>query len=128
MTPKFPLTDHLWQIGFRLSFQVHRLTIPLDDGMGNVFNSRCELTAYPERGEARRLFANNGPARAEVHSNLKLELFQYEREQGKTDLKERYTEACARLLFDLLRQQAPHVSKPKASIDGGMPLTAGVPV
>ena len=85
---KTPITDHLWSIGFTIKPKVDRLPVEIADGNGNTFKTNFEITAYPERGEARRLFAARGPAKSEVKSNIPLEYFQIEQEQGTTDLKD----------------------------------------
>ena len=110
-TPQYPMTDHLWQLGFRLESKVHRLHAPIvvgDEAMHTTF----ELAAFPERGEARRHFGRKaGPAKSEVKSNLMLEYFQAEKEQGSTELKDTYTEKCAVVLFDMLRAEVPGLSE-----------------
>lgn len=108
-----PYTDHLWSIGFTLKPKAERLPLPIDDGQGNVFVTGFEITACPERGEARRLFAAKGPSKAEVKSNLPLEHFQIEQEQRRTTLKDLYTEQCARSLFEMLSSVAPTISRPR---------------
>lgn len=108
-----PCTDHLWSLGFTIKAKADRLPIEICDGEGNTFKTSFEITAYPERGEARRLFAAKGPAKSEVKSNLPLEHFLAEQEQGTADLKDLYTEQCARHLFEMLKGQAPTISKPR---------------
>jgi hypothetical protein len=107
---KYPLTDHLWQLGFRLSSQADRLPAPLvvDD---EALYTNFKVTVYPERGEARRLFGRKGPAAAEVKSNLPLEVFLAEQEQRSTELKDTYTEKCAAILLDMLAAAEPTLSK-----------------
>lgn len=111
-----PITDHLWQIGFRLEFTVKPLLPPMvlqDAEHGStVYNSQTKLTAYPERGEARRLFAGKGPAAAEAYSNFALEAF--ENEDIGPGLKQSYTESNARTLLAMLEEEAPTLSKPRA--------------
>jgi len=110
---QYPLTDHLWQLGFSVEPKVHRLPAPIvvDD---EAFYSNFELTVYPERGEARRLFGLKGPARAEVKCNLPFEAFLAEQDQGITDLKDLYTEKCAEILLSMLKADAPTLSEAKA--------------
>jgi hypothetical protein len=112
---KTPITDHLWAIGFTIKPKADRLPVEIADGAGNTFKTNFEITAYPERGEARRLFAAKGPCKAEVKSNLPLEHFQIEQEQGTTDLKDLYTEQCAKHLFEMLKGVAPTISGPAPS-------------
>jgi hypothetical protein len=106
-----PLTDHLWQMGFNVESKAERLAVPLDDGNGNLFLTSFEIRAYPERGEARRHFAGAGPAFAEVRSNLPLEQFQHELDRKQTALKDLYTERCAKVMLEMLVEQA-NVSLP----------------
>jgi hypothetical protein len=112
---KTPITDHLWALGFTIKAKADRLPIEISDSEGNTFKTSFEITAYPERGEARRLFAAKGPAKSEVKSNLPIEHFLTEQEQGTTTLKDLYTEKCAKGLFEMLQGQAPTISKPKAA-------------
>jgi hypothetical protein len=109
---KTPITDHLWAIGFTIKPKADRLPIEIAAGDGQTFKTNFEITAYPERGEARRLFAAKGPCKAEVKSNIPFEMFLAEQEQGKTDLKDLYTEQCAKHLFEMLKGEAPTISKP----------------
>jgi hypothetical protein len=109
---KTPITDHLWSLGFTIKATADRLPIEIAAGEGQTFKTNFEITAYPERGEARRLFAAKGPCGAEVKSNIPLEVFQAEQEAGRTDLKDRYTEQCAKHLFEMLNAEAPTISKP----------------
>jgi hypothetical protein len=111
-----PITDHLWAIGFTIQAKADRLPVEIADGEGNTFKTNFEITAYPERGEARRLFAAKGPAKSEVKSNLPLEHFLSEQEQGTTMLKDLYTEQCARHLFEMLQGQAATISKPALAL------------
>lgn len=108
-----PYTDHLWSLGFTLKSKAERLPLPVDDGQGNVFLTTFEITVYPDRSEARRLFAAKGPSKAEVKSNLPLEHFQIEQEQRRTTLKDLYTEQCAKSLFEMLASVAPTISTPR---------------
>ena len=110
-----PYTDHLKLLGFDLKLKADRLdvVIPSDEG---DFVTNFEMTAYPERGEARRLFAGKGAAKAEVKSNVDLEAFIYEREHGATTLKDIYTEKCCRGLMDMLTMAAPTISKPPTNV------------
>jgi hypothetical protein len=110
-----PITDSLWSLGFTIKAKADRLPVEISDGQGNTFKTNFEITAYPERGEARRLFAAKGPAKSEVKSNLPFEHFLAEQEQGTTDLKDLYTEQCARHLFEMLQGEAPTLSKPRAA-------------
>ena len=107
-----PTTDHLWAIGFTIKAKADRLPVEIADGAGNTLKTNFEITAYPERGEARRLFAAKGPCKAEVKSNLPLEYFQIEQKQGTTDLKDLYAEQCAEHLFEMLKAEAPTISNP----------------
>lgn len=109
-----PYTTHLKAIGFDLKLKAARLPEPIPSGEGNFVTS-FELTAYPERGEARRLFAGKGAAKSEVKSNVDLEAFIYEREHGSTTLKDLYTEKCCQVLMDMLAVAAPQISKPSPS-------------
>jgi hypothetical protein len=107
-----PITDHLWLLGFTLKSKVERLAVEIADGDGNTFKTTFEITAYPERGEARKLFAAKGPAKAEVKSNLPLEMFALEQDRKRTRLKHLYTEQCAAMLFEMLRAQVPTIRHP----------------
>jgi hypothetical protein len=111
---KTPITDHLWAIGFTIKPKADRLPVEIADGNGNTFKTNFEITAYPERGEARRLFAAKGPCRAEVKSNIPLGKFEREQQLGRTDLKDLYIEQCAKHLFEMLKGEAPTISKPAA--------------
>jgi hypothetical protein len=108
-----PITDHLWSTGFTIKSKADRLPVEIAGiGEGQTLKTNFEITAYPERGEARRLFSAKGPCKAEVKSNVPLEIFQGEQEAGRTDLKDRYTEQCAKVLFEMLKAEAPTISKP----------------
>lgn len=111
-----PYTDHLKSIGFDLKLKADRLDVVIWNDDGPDFVTNFELTAFPERGEARRLFAGKGAAKAEVKSNVDLEAFIYEREHGSTTLKDLYTEKCCRVLMDMLAMVAPQISKPPANV------------
>jgi len=108
---KTPITDHLWAIGFTIKPKADRLPVEIADGNGNTFKTNFEITANPERGEARRLFAGRGPCKAEVKSNVPLEMFLAEQEDGRSDLKDLYTEQCVKHLFEMLKGEAPTISK-----------------
>jgi hypothetical protein len=109
---KTPITDHLWAIGFTIKPKADRLPVEIADGNGNTFKTNFEITAYPERGEARRLFAAKGACKSEVKSNVSFEMFLAEQEDGRSDLKDVYTEQCAKHLFEMLKGEAPTISKP----------------
>ncbi len=109
-----PITDHLWQLGFNLSFRVERLPVPWSDGE-HTFVSKCFLVASPERGEARRLFGRKGQMASEVVSNVPLEVFGQEKDEGRTQLKDRYTEKCAKTIFDALKAEVSTLPKPPAN-------------
>lgn len=110
-----PITDHLWQLGFDIKSQVHRLPAPIVTE-GEAFYTSFEVTIYPERGEARRHFSRKGPARAEVKSNLVFEAFLAEQEARGTELKDIYTEKCAVILLDMLTAEVPTLSQPKTKV------------
>lgn len=95
-------TERLLAMGFRLSFKVERLDVPIADEDGSTFVTRAELTAYPERGKARRKYAAKGPARAEVRANVTLELFAAEKERGDRRLRDIYSEKCAEVMLDFV--------------------------
>jgi hypothetical protein len=107
-----PYTDHVKLLGFDLKLKADRLDVVIPNDEGGDFVTNFELTAYPERGEARRLFAGKGAAKAEVVSNVDLKAFIYEREHGGTTLRDLYTEKCCRALMDMLALAAPQISKP----------------
>jgi hypothetical protein len=107
-----PITDHLWQLGFNLESKAERMPAPIV-AEDEAFYTTFAVTAYPERGEARRLFAAKGPAEAEVKSNLVLEVFLSEQEQGIARLKDLYTEKCAAVLLDMLKAAAPTLTMPR---------------
>lgn len=107
-----PITDYLWSIGFTIKAKVDRLDLEIPDGQGGTLKTNFEITAYPERGEARRLFSRKGPAKAKVKSNLPFEQFAYEQEHRITTLKDLYTESAAVVLFEMLKEQAPTISEP----------------
>lgn len=116
---KTPMTDHLWAIGFTIKPKADRLPVEIADGEGNTFKTNFEITAYPERGEARRLFAAKGPCKAEVKSNLPLEHFladelprRVDSHQDGPTLRAIYTEQCAKHLFEMLNGAAPTITKP----------------
>ena len=109
-----PYTDHLKCLGFDLKLKADRLPEPIPSDEGD-FVTNFEVTALPERGEARRLFAGKGAAKSEVKSNVNLESFIYERERGIHRLKDLYTEKCAQSLFGMLADAAPTISRPPAS-------------
>jgi hypothetical protein len=110
----YPTTDHLWQLGFTLSFEVERLAVPFTQG-DHTFVTQCRLTVTPDRGEARRHFGRKGQMRGEVVSNVPLELFGKEKDEGRTDLKDRYTERCAKSVFEALQAEVPALPKPAVS-------------
>lgn len=112
-----PITDHLWQLGFDLKRELNRYPEPIvqrDAIHGDtILYCSFKVTAYPERGEARRLFGRKGPAASMVSSNLPLEEFGAEKDRGETQLRDIYTEKCAEVLLDMLRAADPTVSQPK---------------
>ncbi len=111
---KTPITDHLRAIGFTMKAKADRLAVELPAiSEGGTLKTNFEITAYPERGEARRLFTAKGPCKAEVKSNIPLGKFEREQQLGRTDLKDLYTEQCAKHLFEMLRGEAPTLSSPK---------------
>lgn len=99
-------TERLLAMGFRLSFKVERLDIPIASEDGDAFVTRAELTAYPERGKARRQFSRKGPARAEVRANVPLEFFAAEKDRGDRRLRDIYSEKCAEVMLAFVEPKA----------------------
>ncbi len=112
---KYPITDHLWHLGFTLKSKAERLplNIPTDEG---ELVTTFQIEALPERGEARRHFSRKGPARAELKTNVPIETLQHEREQGDLTLRHIYTEKCAAILLEMLTKEAPTLSQPKVEV------------
>lgn len=109
---KAPITDHLWQLGFTLKSKAERMPVPIPTEKGDLLVTTFEVIANPERGEARRLFAAKGPARAEVKSNVPIEKLLHDQERGDTALRDLYTEQCAAVLLEMLVADSPQISRP----------------
>jgi hypothetical protein len=109
---QYPITDHLWQLGFNLKTLASPLPIVIGDEEGNQFFTQFELMAYPERGEARRHFSRKGPCRAEVKSNYAVDYFRLK----DSMLTAIYTEKCAAILLEMLTREVPTLSQPRDGV------------